>query len=222
MGKLEHIPVELDPLEIKEKLRLDRSENMETLIKTAQPLIKARALYKVSYVDDRLEDALQLDGVRFRSRVLRTNLGKAERVFPYVATIGQELEDRAASCKDLLEQYYLDTIGNVAITAARKFLENHLRDVFQAGKMSRMNPGSLSDWPIQEQKTLFSILGDVDAAIGVRLTESYLMIPRKSVSGIYFPTEISFLSCEICPRKECPSRQAAYDRTLAMKYRVAE
>ncbi len=222
MGKLENIPVKLDPLEIKKKLHLDPSENIETLIKIAQPLIKARAIYKVSYVEERSEDAIQLDGVRFTSRVLKTNLEKAERVFPYVVTIGQDLEDRATSSKDLLEQYYLDVIGNVAITAARQYLENHLQDVFHPGKMSRMNPGSLKDWPIQEQKTIFSILGDVETAIGVRLTGSYLMIPRKSISGIYFPTEIAFFSCQLCPRKKCPSRQAAYDRRLAMKYGVRE
>jgi hypothetical protein len=83
-----------------------------------------------------------------------------------------------------------------------------------------MSPGSLKDWPITEQKILFSSLGDVESAVGVRLTGSFLMIPRKSVSGIYFPTEIPFLSCQLCPREKCPSRQAAYDRKLVAKYGI--
>jgi len=83
-----------------------------------------------------------------------------------------------------------------------------------------MSPGSLKDWPINEQKKLFSILGDVESSLGVTLTPSFLMIPRKSLSGIYFPSEIPFLSCQLCPRQSCPSRQAAFDHKLAEKYRI--
>ena len=46
-----------------------------------------------------------------------------------------------------------------------------------------MNPGSLADWPMREQRPLFGLLGDTDAAIGVELMESYLMRPTKSVSA---------------------------------------
>lgn len=224
MEKLENIPVKLMPEQIASKLRLDirreAFEEVRALIATAQARINARAVYKVCYIEDRFEDAISLDGIRFTSRVLRKNLEKAERVFPYVVTIGPELEDTASSCEDLLEQYYLDVIGNVAVTAARESLENYLRDRFGLGTMSKMSPGSLKDWPIREQKNLFSILEDVQSAIGVRLMRSFLMMPRKSVSGIYFPTEIPFLSCQLCPRKDCPSRQAAYDRNLAQTYRI--
>ena len=42
------------------------------------------------------------------------------------------------------------------------------------------------------------------------LTDSYLMLPTKSVSGVYFETEKSFNSCQLCTREMCPSRRAAY------------
>jgi len=82
-----------------------------------------------------------------------------------------------------------------------------------------MSPGSLADWPITQQTQLFTLLGDVEGAIGVQLTDSFLMVPMKSVSGMHFPTEISFHSCSLCPRKECPGRSAPYDEHLwAEKY----
>ncbi len=81
-----------------------------------------------------------------------------------------------------------------------------------------MNPGSLEDWPITQQKQLFSIFGNVEDLIGVKLTDSFLMIPRKSVSGIYFPTEVMFYSCQLCQRKNCEERQAPYDKSLEDKY----
>ena len=84
-----------------------------------------------------------------------------------------------------------------------------------------MNPGSLADWPLREQRTLFALLGDVHGAIGVELTPSLLMTPTKSVSGILFPTAETFASCQLCPREECPNRRAVYDPLLfAQRYQI--
>ncbi|MDX2500360.1 MAG: vitamin B12 dependent-methionine synthase activation domain-containing protein, partial [Deltaproteobacteria bacterium] len=121
---------------------------------------------------------------------------------------------------DLLENFYLDTIGNVALNSARKQLKRHLKSEFALEKISSMAPGSLPDWPIEEQAPLFKLLGDVDAAIGVKLSNSLLMLPAKSISGIYFPTEVSFFSCQLCPRERCESRKAKYDPKLAREYGI--
>jgi hypothetical protein len=142
------------------------------------------------------------------------------RVFPYVVTIGGQLEEQARAFKDFVKQYYLDTIGNIALTAARKYLEDQLRSRYALGCISYMSPGSLKDWSLDEQRPLFSILGDVESSIGVRLTRSFLMIPRKSLSGIFFPTEIPFYSCQLCPRKNCSSRKAKYSKQLAIEYEI--
>ena len=222
MELLENIPLEIEGEAVRKKLRLDSVEKAHALIQIAQPHMKARAAYRVCYIDTKLTDAVQLDGVRLTSRVLRKNLDNVERAFPYVVTIGPALENAAALCDDLLDQYYLDEIGNIAVVAARKHLEQHLQKHHGLGKISKMSPGSLKDWPIQEQKKLFSILGDVEASLGVRLTPSFLMIPRKSLSGIYFPTEIPFVSCQLCPRESCPSRQAPFDEKLLEKYRIEQ
>ena len=83
-----------------------------------------------------------------------------------------------------------------------------------------MSPGSLEDWPIQEQLPLFALLGEAPAAIGVRLTESLLMLPGKSVSGIFFPSASTFFSCRLCPRERCEGRKARYDETAAREYGI--
>ena len=61
-----------------------------------------------------------------------------------------------------------------------------------------------------QQRQLFQLLGDVESSIGVRLTDSFLMIPNKTVSGILFPTEVPFYSCQLCTREACPRRRAEY------------
>jgi len=225
MELLENIPVDLDVGEVKRRLRLkgeEQSGQIQALIDVAAPLISARAAYQVAYIDEKGADDVTINGVRLRSRVLRKNLEEVGRVFPYVVTLGAELEAKVADYPDMLEKYYLDTIGNVALTQARKHLEDGLRSKLALGGMSFMSPGSLKDWPIEEQRPLFAIIGDVEATIGVRLSESLLMIPRKSVSGLFFSTEISFQSCQLCPRERCENRRARYDEGMAREYGLIE
>ncbi|GAH06452.1 unnamed protein product, partial [marine sediment metagenome] len=100
-------------------------------------------------------------------------------------------------------------------------LEDYLRKKYALGRMSTMAPGegSMEDWPITQQKELLSIFGNVEELIGVKLTEALLMVPLKSVSGIFFPTRVEFISCQLCPREACEGRKAPYDTDLAKKYR---
>ena len=224
METLEYIPVNLSLEEIKKKLHMQEKGDwspVQALVDQAhQSLIRARAVYCSCYLQSKSEDAIFIDGTRFKSRVLRKHTENIGRVFPFVVTIGSKLEERATMCKDFLEQYYLDTIGNIALITARKYLEDQLRSRYALGCISYISPGSLEDWGLEEQRPLFSILGDVDASIGVRLTKSLLMIPKKSLSGIFFPTEVPFYSCQLCPRKNCPSRKAKYSKKMAMEYGI--
>ena len=185
------------------------------MISAAHSVMTAKAVYKVSYIDAKAEDSVIIGGVLFKSKVLRKHLDKVERVFPYVVTIGKGVEDLEKTSGDALEKYYLDLIGNAAVVKARDHLKSRLANRYGLGGLSYLGPGQLKDWPLEEQKPLFSLLGDVERAVGVTLSDSLLMIPRKSLSGIYFPTEIPFMACQLCPKESCPSRKARYDERLA-------
>ena len=225
MEKLEYIPLNLDIEEIKRRLHTGKSgdwSQVQTLVEEGQSLILAKAVYKVCYIESKHEDAITIEGTCLKSRVLRKNLNNVERVFPYVVTIGNRLEDTMRACTDLLKKYYLDTIANVCLTATQKYLKEHLRSRYALDRISYMSPGSLKDWAIEEQRSLFSILGDVESSIGVRLNETLVMIPNKSLSGIYFPTKIPFYSCQLCQREDCVVRKVPYDETLAREYGIVE
>jgi len=223
---IENIPISLEPSDLVRRLRLDKYENagrlVEELLETARPLIAPKALYQTAYIDKKVEDAVEIGGLNFQSRVLRKNLAQAERVFPFVLTVGGRLEEKAGSSGDLLRQYYLETIADLALRSAAAHFEKYLKKHYGLSKISSMSPGSLPDWPVTEQRPLFALLGDTEATIGVRLTESMLMIPRKSISGIYFPTEVSFFSCQLCERERCSGRKAAFDETLKRTYGLTE
>jgi hypothetical protein len=141
-------------------------------------------------------------------------LDEVERVFPFVATCGTEVEEMSQTHHDVLFRYVLDALKEQILRSAVTYLRESIQTTYAPGKTSMMNPGSLKDWPLREQRQLFSLFGDVQKAIGVELTESFLMYPVKSVSGIIFPTEVTFENCQLCPREDCPRRRAPYDEML--------
>jgi hypothetical protein len=217
---LNPIPLQIELRSIKKRAHVPESEEerLLSLIGAAQSVMTAKAIYKVSYIDSETEDSIVIDGVRFRSKVLRKHFDEVERVFPYVVTIGAGVEDMEEASGDALEKYYIELIGNAAVVKAREYVKNTLAKRFGLEGLSYLGPGQLKDWPLEEQKPLFSLLGDVEGVLGVTLTQSLLMVPRKSLSGIYFPTEIPFMACQLCTRESCPSRRASYNEKLAREY----
>ncbi|MBN1249350.1 MAG: vitamin B12 dependent methionine synthase [Anaerolineae bacterium] len=220
---LDDIPFAPALAPLKKRLRIkdgSRSEaELAALLPAAAAIAKPKALYRLVYIDEKAPEAVTLSGVTLHSRILRVNLEAAHRAIVYVVTCGTELHAWGEGLDDMVHQYWADTIKEMALGAAIQTLHAHLAACYELGKTAAMSPGSLADWPIREQRPLFKLLGDPEAAIGVKLTESFLMIPNKSVSGIRFPTEESFESCQLCPRESCPGRRAAYEPDLYdMKY----
>ena len=153
-------------------------------------------LNKVAFVEAKGDDHVMVDGIKLTSRVLRVNLEHPHRVFTFVATCGMELQEWANRIDDVLHRYWADKLKEMVLRLAMGVLKEHLIEHHRPGPISRMSPASLADWPIQEQKVLLEILGNIKGAIGVQLTDSLFIIPTKSVPGIFFATEENFESCQ--------------------------
>jgi hypothetical protein len=194
------------------------SDIVPGLIADAQRVVGPKVVYVEGLVGNSTPTTVAVNQTAFTSRVLSKNLATAGQVFPYVLTLGPGLEEMISSATDLLAQYSLDIIGNLFLYAASEVFERQLRHKYGCRQLSKMNPGSLPDWPISQQRELFSVLGNVEQLVGVRLTSSHLMIPRKSTSGILFPSQSDFVSCRLCTRSVCVNRKAAYDSTLVDEY----
>jgi len=216
MELLQNISVEVSSEEVSKKLRMDQTLakriHGEDLVRIANSLADPKALYTIGYIHNRTEDTTNIEGTTLTSRVLAKNLEKVGRVFPYIITIGSALEDEA-STHDMMQRLFLENAADIALTSARVHVERYLAKKYELGNVSHLGPGQL-DWPIQQQKEVFSFFQDVEATIGVKLTKTLMMIPRKSVSGIIFPKEATFTACQLCPRENCPSRQAPYSESL--------
>jgi len=101
------------------------------------------------------------------------------------ATLGPKLENKV---KDLFDEgkpaeaYILDTAGSIAMTKAGDTLWNEIRkDAASKGfkKGLRRTPGC-QGIDLETQEWIFGKLGD--CGLGIELTSSYMMFPRKSLS----------------------------------------
>jgi hypothetical protein len=220
---LDKIPVKLDMSQIIKQMRLrgDTSHyeaNIRELIEMVTPIARPKALYKAGCVNKKGQDSLEIDGVQFTSQLLRDNLDKVETVFVGVATCGTEVESIEIPAQDVMKRYCLDALKIALVISASNYLQEQLSQRYGVEHLSSLNPGELKSFPIEMQKKLFLILGDVKSLIGVKLTEYCALVPTKSRSGIFFSSETNFISCSMCTQVRCMGRRVAYDAKLAKQY----
>ncbi len=220
---LDNIPVKIDVADVMKRLRMRgdtrRIEEMvQELIEMVTQVARPKVMYKISQVSYADGKRLAVDGIEFTHHVPALNFSQGERVFPYVATCGAEVETIKLPPGNALKAYYLDAIKNmVLLRSAGEFLQDHLKQTYHLEEISRIAPGEAIGTVAQQPK-LFSILGDVEGSIGVKLNAHNIMVPEKSGSGIYFETNIRIESCQLCPNN-CRGRRAAHDPELFVKFR---
>ncbi|MFA9494399.1 MAG: hypothetical protein ACERKS_00600 [Candidatus Bathyarchaeota archaeon] len=214
MKVIENIPIKLDSDDLVKGLRIRRNveyikDKLDSLIEAITPVMNPKALYSISFVDKIEGDQVTIGDTVFTSKVVRMNLEQVGRVFPYIVTAGSELDDVELSKRQ--SAMLLDQVKTVVVSKAYQYLRTHLAEKYGIKKLSSVAPGRLNEWTLTQQRELFSLFGDNVDRIGVRLTKTCLMVPVKTVSGLLFPSEAGFESCELCSREKCMGRRAAYD-----------
>lgn len=191
-------------------------KKLESLIHEVRAWAHPKALYKISCIDKKDGDTVIVDGVVFASLALRKNLEPVERVFPYIATCGTEVDRIEIVQTDTLMNFWLYQLKGRLLEAAVTYLNRHIDKNYKTGNLSSMNPGSGDEavWPIAQQRDLFSIFNGADSRIGVRLTDASVLIPETSLMGIIFPAKVDFQSCQLCHREKCRGRKAPFDKEV--------
>ncbi len=124
----------------------------------------------------------------FRSRLLARLLAHSTEAYVVVLTLGPALErrvDELFGTRCEFEGLLLETAGWAAIMTLARRLRRRLRDEEGAAGGSvthRVAPG-YGDWPVDDQRTLLALFGDV--ALPVSVNEAAWMLPRKSISGVF-------------------------------------
>lgn len=191
----------------------DRIREVEAVIDESYKLIDPKAVYKTVKIFEVKGSRLVLEGGSvFESELLAEKLKCTPEIAVYVATTGPALERRVTELgpKELSKSFIMDCIGTYALRQVSDIIQKD----FQPGgveRLSKFSPGDTAYWDLREQKVLFHVLGaeEVQNVIGVSLNESYVMIPRKSVSGVIGDTKEQFQECQICKRR-CEYRRAPF------------
>ena len=161
------------------------TDRFREMVIEAQKVSKPKAFYKISRIISRSQNSMVVDNQEFESRILRVNTEQLNRTFPFVVTCGIELTQWADEFADMLDKLFADELKMAALRSAMDQLQKDIRARYNTGDLSQMNPGSLDDWSIYEQKKLFGLLGNGATRVGVELLSSMVMYPDKSESGIF-------------------------------------
>jgi len=133
-----------------------------------------------------------------------------------VVTIGSSLENKVSEFftqGEYPRAIALDAVGTVAVES----LSRHIRNLVcqeakeQYFKTTRYFSPGYGGWDISQQKDIFKVIPT--NKIGVSLTESCMILPRKSLSwiigigkNITIPSKDNN-SCQICQAKNCQYRK---------------
>jgi hypothetical protein len=199
------------------------SERSDSIAKSLdESLSKAKALSRPDYIHAVKkiaaigEDFIELEGgTRFSSGKISKYIKGASHIVVFLVTIGEGIENAASVLtkgKEPLEGYLLDKIGSFAAESLAEAVENKIRKDYLMLRKSvsrRYSPG-YCDWPIEEQRVLAKILDF--SKIGVSLTESCMMRPKKSISAVVAIADKGIFTesgsaCGICEREDCSYRR---------------
>ena len=215
---LDNIPLDIQSDQLYSFLKIKPGSKFagefDALLSEAAEVARPKAIYKLSFVEINEGDSVQIDGSRVDSRIVKINLNNRGRVFPFIATCGSEIERWTDGLESRIQRFWADTIQLFALAQAIDAMKHDIRERFETGLTSTMNPGSLKDWPVKGLRTIFSVIGDAYKQTGVELTDSIMMKPLKSASGLEFESAEKFYNCQLCPRSECSMRQADYNERL--------
>lgn len=206
------------------RIRIQLYEGMEEeiddfLVRTL-PLIRPKALFREVVIHRNRKDrgfCFQAEDQCFDDPVTEEHLKDLDRIFPYIATCGNELEDLAASSGDMLEVFWMDALKQMSMDRAFSSLMAHIKTVYSLDKIYSLNPGSdtcREGWDLENQKILFALLPGAEENIGVSLTASLLMKPNKTVSGIFFRSDRDYVGCRDCGNINCPNRRVIHDGAI--------
>ena len=189
-------------------------EVTEQAITKSKYLLRPRVLYEIYPVKSFVHERLELDSNPIHSgngylsgSLIAQHIAAAQEVIVMLCTIGSALDETVSSLfkSDPLQAVALDGVGSAAVEnlaiQACNYFEAQAKASGQNTSMP-LNPGMVG-WSVDEgQLQIFTLL-DYDQ-IQVSLTDSYMMVPNKSLSMVLgMGKDMSSIgsSCDYCSLK---------------------
>jgi len=188
----------------------------------AGELLAPRAIYRHIAVESTADGTVLLAGGKgFHSAKVSGLFRGADSVVVMVGTVGEALEaeiTRLFAEAEYMDALVLDAVGSVAAEEVCQYVRYLVCRRYGDALGLRVGP-SLSPgyqyWDLRDQRVIFDLLPT--AEIGVTLTDSCLMVPRKSGSAVVpLGRELRVTAgedeppCRFCDRQDCPARVRAH------------
>ena len=156
------------------------------------------------------KDCFHIGGKEIKpGKIITSAMREAETIAVFVTTVGQKFDQWSKTFREednMLYAFIADSLGSVLAEATVDLLVKQLEYDMNRNNLKITNnysPG-YCDWMLVEQKKLFGFLPD--KFCGIQLTDSCLMLPVKSVSGIIgigVNVKKRPYGCEICGMTNC-------------------
>jgi hypothetical protein len=160
-----------------------------------------------------------VDGIEFGiGKIVAKELRNATSVAMFICTAGEGISRRSQELltgENPVLGYVFDVLGSMIVEMAADELQKEIRQMALSKDMSitnRYSPGYCK-WSVADQHKLFSFFPP--NCCGISLTNSALMYPIKSVSGIIgIGKEMKFreYTCDLCSQVECFHRNHQRDK----------
>lgn len=218
----------LDVVKIERVIGYKQDESQETVseliaevLEEAKLICSVRAEYRIfdNIVFDNIERSVRIiDQVFMIRKIIFSQIKKSDSAALFLCTAGEEIGVKSRNSMnsgDLLTGYIYDVVGSEIVEAAAELMQNELEiRMAPSGRniTNRFSPGYCG-WDVAEQHKLFSLMPDNFCRI--RLTDSALMDPVKSVSGIIGIGENVKrrpYTCSFCDLQNCIYRKSREDK----------
>jgi hypothetical protein len=146
--------------------------------------------------------------------IVYTQLKRSDSIAIFLCTAGEDIGAKSKKAmleKDFLRGYIYDVVGSEIVEASADIMQEELKEsMADSGKKitNRYSPGYCG-WDVAEQHKLFALIPE--NFCGIKLTQSALMDPVKSVSGIIGigkSVKYNQYTCRMCEMDDCLYRKA--------------
>lgn len=187
---------------------------LEEVIAVGKNISRARSLFRMLDTISVARKDFSIDNIGFNcgSKIAR-QLRNAEQLIVFVCTSGHGITQQYKEYIDtneLVKAYFVDILGNIIVEKAMDIIQERISEEMKTRGMNitnRYSPG-YCNWNTNEQAKIFSMLPDNPC--GVKLTQSSLMIPSKSISGVIGcgkNVKYTDYGCQLCELEMCIYRK---------------
>jgi len=163
------------------------------------------------------EKIIEIGGLQFNiGPVLFPRFKNVDKIAVTICTASATLDNLSKNYinqGEYLIGYSIDALGAIIVEKVLEIIMNNLRNAMKSIGYSITgcySPG-YCEWPLSEQKKIFKLLPD--RFCNVFLSDSCLMLPLKSVSGLIgigVKVQEEMTQCRICTMANCYMRKEDY------------